>query len=400
MNNESSQFSAADSALGYLYQVRVALVWSLQRIKENPDLIVALETLDDVVFESQGSPAELLQTKHHCKKSASLTDSSADLWKSLRVWFAGHANGTIPVGSALHLLTTSTAPEDSIASKLGLKERKVEDALQALESVAQTSQNQDNKAAYTEFLAASLPSRRAIIESVVVFDGTPSIVEIEKDLKDAIFYSVDRIHQDTFLQYLEGWWFGRVVRQLSRKAGAEKILGVEIEAQMSDLRERFKPDSLPIDEELLDYVLDDATQQAHLDAVFVKQFHLTQAGPKRLAAAIRDYYRAFEQRSRWIRSNLLVIGDLGKYEKKLVEEWELAFEAISDELSADAADDLKAAAARQVLQWAEQTSIPIRPQVTEPFVCRGSLHMLADELKIGWHPEFRDRLAALIAKAA
>ena len=56
--------------------------------------------------------------------------------------------------------------------------------------------------------------------------------------------------------------------------GAEKILGAEIEAHMSDLREKFRPDSLPIDEELLDYVLDDATRQAHLDAAFVKQIHL------------------------------------------------------------------------------------------------------------------------------
>ena len=62
MNDESGQFSAADSALGYLYQARVALVWSLQRLKENPDLVVALETLDDVVFESRGAPTELLQT--------------------------------------------------------------------------------------------------------------------------------------------------------------------------------------------------------------------------------------------------------------------------------------------------------------------------------------------------
>ena len=298
------------------------------------------------------------------------------------------------------MLTTSIAQEGSIASKLRSKDRKIDAALQALESVAQTSQNQDNKAAYSKFLAASPESKRAILQSVVIFDGTPNILEIEKDLKEAVFYSVDRVHQDSFLQYLEGWWFSRIIRQLSSKMGAEKILGAEIEAQMSDLREKFRPDSLPIDEELLDYVLDDATRQAHLDAAFVKQIHLAQASPTRLAAAIRDYYRAFEQRSRWMRSNLLVIGDLGKYEKRLVEEWELVFGAVCDELGADAADELKASTARQVLKWAEQTCIPVRPQVTEPFVCRGSLHMLADDLRIGWHPEFRNRLAALIEKAA
>ncbi|WP_416208245.1 ABC-three component system protein [Halomonas sp.] len=60
-------------------------------------------------------------------------------------------------------------------------------------------------------------------------------------------------------------------------------------------------------------------------------------------------------------------------------------------------DQAKEEAARSVLKWAELASVLIRPSVTEPFVCRGSLHMLADELRVGWHPEFRDRLAHLLA---
>ncbi|MFA9387630.1 MAG: ABC-three component system protein [Methyloceanibacter sp.] len=68
-----------------------------------------------------------------------------------------------------------------------------------------------------------------------------------------------------------------------------------------------------------------------------------------------------------------------------------------DELGDAATDKAKEQAARSVLAWAERASISIRSSVTEPFVCRGSLHMLADEMRIGWHPEFRDRLAHLLA---
>ena len=83
-------FSAADSALGYLYQVRVALLWALRRLKTDVDFVISLETLDDVTFETKGGkPEELLQTKHHRNREATLTDASEDLWKSLRVWFEG-----------------------------------------------------------------------------------------------------------------------------------------------------------------------------------------------------------------------------------------------------------------------------------------------------------------------
>ena len=121
-----------------------------------------------------------------------------------------------------------------------------------------------------------------------------------------------------------------------------------------------------------------------------------------MAAAIRDFYRAFEQRSRWLREDLLLVGDLSRYEGKLVEEWELVFEAAKDEIDATAADVAKRKAARSILSWAEKVTIPIRPGVTEPFVVRGSFHMLADERppRIGWHPDFHDRLAEILNPTA
>ncbi|WP_416208261.1 ABC-three component system protein [Halomonas sp.] len=62
------------------------------------------------------------------------------------------------------------------------------------------------------------------------------------------------------------------------------------------------------------------------------QLDLIKAGKRRVAAAIRDYYRAFEQRSRWLRDELVVGLDLRRYEKRLIEEWDLVFEGMRDEL--------------------------------------------------------------------
>jgi hypothetical protein len=165
---------------------------------------------------------------------------------------------------------------------------------------------------------------------------------------------------------------------------------------MSDLRESFRQDSLPIDDDLLAFDLDEATQAAHADSMFVRQLEIITAGKKRIAAAVRDYYRAFEQRSRWLRDDLLLVGDLSRYERTLIEEWELVFEGVKDALGETAAEDAKQKAAHEVLRWAETVSLPIRPSVTTPFVTRGSLHMLADEARLGWHPDFQDRLGALL----
>lgn len=396
MSSASNQFSAADSALGYLYQARLGLLWALKRSKQNSDFLVSLETLDDVAFESNGRADELLQSKHHLSRTAALTDASADLWKTLRVWFEGAAARSIPQETLLYLVTTSTAPDGSIASKLRQSERDVEGALAELQTVAQTSRNAENTAAYTAFLQADVPERRAILERVVILDKSATIVDLNAELKAELLWATERKHLDVFLQSLEGWWLRRVMTQLAKLNAGDRILGAEIEAQMSDLREQFKQDALPIDLELLDFTPDGAAVAAHAGSVFVHQLNLASAGKRRITAAVRDYYRAFEQRSRWLRNDLLMVGDVDNYERRLVEEWELNFEAMRDELGDSAADDAKTSAARKVLEWAEKTNIPIRPAVTEPFVTRGSLHMLADELRVGWHLEFKERLSHLI----
>jgi hypothetical protein len=392
-----SPFSAADAALGYLYQVRVGLLWALRRLKVGNDFLVSIETLDDVTFETTGGLAEeLLQTKHHRNREASLTNGSADLWKTLRVWFEGYAAGAIPVGAALHLLTTAKASTGSAAAYLRTDGRDVDAALSALETTAQSSDSVSNAPAYAAFTKVTRSVRRGLLESVVVIDAAPSVMDLDGELRAEVFWAVERKHHGVFLEHLEGWWLRRTLKQLASIASGDRILAGEIEAQMSDLREQFKQDSLPIDDDLLNFDLDDATQAAHAGSNFVRQLELVTAGKRRIAAAVREYYRAFEQRSRWLRNELLLVGDLSRYERSLVEEWELVFEAMKDDLGGNVAEDAKRKAALDVLKWAERVSLRIRPNVTEPFITRGSLHMLADEVRLGWHPDFRDRLAALL----
>jgi len=389
-------FSASDSLVGYLYQMRVALLWSLQKLPTGADFVVSVETLDDVTFETKGgTPQELVQTKHHRSREAALTNASPDLWKSLRIWFEAAEADLIMSGTSLHLLTTAVAPVGSAASRLRGRDRDVEGALSALATTAQSSRSKANGAAYAAFLKAEPEQRRALLDSIIVIDGAPTMANIDQELRTVVFSAVERKHLESFLERLEGWWIRRVLRQLATTG--DRIRAEELETQMADLREQFKQEALPIDDDLLDFILDDATQAAHAGSTFVRQIELTKANRRRVANAIHDYYRAFEQRSRWLREDLVYIDEIHKYERRLIDEWDRVFAAMRDEIGDAAADEVKERAARDVLRWAEQSDIPIRPRVTEPFVTRGSLHMLADVQRVGWHPQFLDRLAELLS---
>ncbi len=224
--------------------------------------------------------------------------------------------------------------------------------------------------------------------SVTILPGSPDIAAAGDRLKDAARLMVRREHVDSFLSRLEGWWYRRAVQQLT-DAAKPPILSVDLEGQIDDLREQFRRDALPVDQDILDAEIQ---ADVHRESVFVRQAELAGVGTRRILTAIRDYYRAFTQRSRWLREELLLVGELGSYEQLLREEWELQFARAADALGEGAAEDAKSAAAQAIYAWVETSLYPIRPQVRHPSMTRGSFHILANDLRVGWHPEFLDRL--------
>ena len=194
MPDNPDQFSAADSALGYLYQVRCALLWSLQRLKDEVEFEASIETLDDVTFENSGTPAELLQTKLHKNRGADLSDYSPDIWKTIRIWISALGTGAITARTNLYLVTTENAAEGTIARYLRQENRNVDEAIQRLNAVAQTSSNQTNAAAYEAYLSKPDDQRRSLVEQIIVIDRAPGIADLDGLLKNEVFFAAPRIH--------------------------------------------------------------------------------------------------------------------------------------------------------------------------------------------------------------
>ena len=387
-----SPFAAVDPAIGYLYQVRIALLLALRRVRAAEEFLLLIENLDDVVFETDGTAPELLQTKHHRDYAANLTDASTDLWRTLRIWCEGTTNGTISSDAAFCLITTTEAGSGSAASYLRSEERDVARARERLMTTAQSSTSRENQRGYSAFNALDEMTRTQLLGRVTVIDKAPTITNLNDELRREIRWAAKKEHVSAFLTRLEGWWYQRVIKHLTSDI-EDPILSQEIEAQMDDLREQFKQDSLPIDDNILAVTVNSSEYE---NAPFVEQLKLIDIGGQRILAAIREYFRAFEQRSRWVREDLVFVGELEQYERRLVEEWELVFERAKDDLGSTATEELKREAARRVYQWVEESVFPIRPKVIEPFVTRGSYQMLSERLRVGWHPEFKVRLQHLL----
>ena len=151
----------------------------------------------------------------------------------------------------------------------------------------------------------------------------------------------------------------------------------------------------------IDILDNDDFQEGNFSAdekIFYEQLKLICLGNHRMQLALRDYYRAFRQRASWIRNDLLYVNELGQYEQRLIDEWEHAFAAMEETLSGIGSntEDEKAKEGRQLFSDMEKRDIRIRPKCQEAFIMRGSYHILSNQLKVGWHIDFFERLKQLL----
>lgn len=398
----TDRFSAGEQGLGYIYQARLALLHLLQLPE---DTAVFLEKDDDLDFIDGGGGKSLASLKHKAVGDR-LTDLSTDFWKSVNIWLARYKrDGRAASNLRFFLFTTGTVSAGSFLARLLPDQPVASGDAATLADLADAalakSTSQLIAPITTAFNELSDTEKQDFLERILILDGSPRIGDIPATIRDKHMRSIRREHREFVFERLEGWWTDAVIKQLSG-ARTEGIFGYEVSDKLSDFAEEYKADNLPIT--FRGKVPADEIDTENDPRLFVAQLRETGISANRIRSAILDYYRSFEQRSAWARENLLVSGEVEEYEDRLVDEWsrykDVAFEKLKDDSAEDALRD----AGATLYNWAEfETgkieSLRIRARVTEPYVLRGSFHILADatpEPRVYWHPRFLDRLGKVL----
>ena len=404
-DSTTDRYSAGEQGLGYIYQGRLALLHLLQLPE---DTAVFLEKDDDLDF-IDGDGGKSLASLKHKRVGDRLTDLSADFWKSVNIWLARYKrDGLAASNLQFFLFTTGTVSTDSFLARL-LPDRPVisGDAAtlnELADAALAKSKSQLIGQIATEFNGLSDPEKEGFLERIQILDGSPRIGNIPAIIKDKYMRSVRREHREFVFERLEGWWSDAVIKQLSG-ARMEGIFGYEVSDKMSAFAEEYNAENLPIT--FREKVPADEIDTETDPRLFVAQLREIGISSNRIRSAILDYYRAFEQRSAWARENLLVSGEVEEYEDRLADEWNRYKDVTFEKLKGESAEDALREAGATLYNWAEfETgkieSLRIRARVTEPYVLRGSFHILADttpEPRVYWHPRFLDRLGKVLGVA-
>ncbi len=404
-HSTTDKYSAAEQGLGYIYQPRLAL---LQLLQLPEDTAVFLEKDDDLDFIDGDGGKSLASLKHKAVGDR-LSDLSADFWKSVNIWLVRYkCDGRAASNLRFFLFTTGIVSAGSFLARLLPNQPIATSDTATLTELADVALSKSKSPLIgqiaTEFSELSDPEKQDFLERILIFDGSPRIGDIPVTIKGKYMRPVRREYRDFVFERLEGWWNDTVIKQLTG-ARTEGIFGYEVSDKLSAFAEEYKADNLPITFRGKVPASDIDTEND--PRLFVAQLREIGISSNRIRSAILDYYRAFEQRSAWARENLLVSGEVEEYEDRLADEWgrykDVAFEKLKD----DSAEEALREAGVILYNWAEfETgkieSLRIRARVTEPYILRGSFHILADttpEPRVYWHPRFLDRLGKVLGVA-
>jgi len=394
----TADHSATASVLGYLHQTRWGLLELLRSPATNPDQRLSLEMHDDVAWQVEGAPAELKQLKLHVNSVRNLTNASDDLWRTLRVWMDNGRPGD-PYGPILTLITNSTAGEGSAASLLRDVGRDAGSALAILENTATTSTAEATAESRRRFLALSLADRAAFVDRIRIADQSPDLDGVEEEVAARLRPGAPTEQFDTYMDLVWAWWGRTSLAMLSGKRPPVSV--AEMRTALEGIRDQFSLDNLPSLVEIDDVDVDVETALLqHDNRTFVQQLRLLEVKPRQLQKAILDYQRAYLQETRWLDVYLVDYDELDRFAATLVDEWEREFDHMCTRLAAEATDEDKRAAGRELLHVLGNSTLSIRRRFQDPSHARGRRHALADIPTIGWHPEFEDHLAQMLLKEA
>lgn len=381
-----NRFSAKEPSLGYHYQIRYAL-YLLLKAKDKESPFVKLENLDDVEI-LDANKIELHQTKFHNKKAANLTDSSVDIWKTIRVWSELAISEDIDLDNVLLLLvTTSETSKKSCLYDLSENkktEEVVKNVIEKLDSVSNSSTNQTLKDAFESYNKLSVTQKEKLVKSIWIEDNALGFEELKNSINNELQLTFLPEHISIAFNDLEGWWYDQCIQHLEGKI--DYITFDNTRRFISYLNDRYKTDSLPIDMAISNAEIGDEDFE---DMIFVEQLKDIDIGRNVIGQAKRDFFRANEQRSKWLREKLLHPQEEIDYEFRLKDDWRGKFAVLQDDIeSIEEENEIKIKCKNFYTSFyvSGHPGITIRPRVTEIFLIKGSCHMLADKKDIIWNP--------------
>ncbi len=363
---------------------------------------VCVEQLDDIELKVDNQTL-LYQLKHSMKPNPNpITLSSRSLWRTFSVWIDALPSITLSE-TTLHLVVVGKIAQDSPLAALAVRNADRSDLKTALVAEAtrvMTARDQAEKAgerplpfgdridSCKAFYALSDTDKINLLRRMLIMQESPRIDEVEGQVA-AHLTILPAAQRGPIARRLLEWWDLQIVYSLCEKR-TRVISRSELQSKISEIVGDIEQDRV-----IPDFETVNPPESYQPDGMLTRQIQLVDGLRTDLAKAIREEWRAREQRSKWINEKPSMASVIARYDHILEEHWADRHRRMVEEC-AHAGSAEKCASGLKILRWTHDEAPkgvqPITDGWNAPYYVRGSYQVLAINLKVGWHPEFETLL--------
>jgi hypothetical protein len=389
-----SSHSAPAANAGFGYQFERALYWLAQ---SPAGYRVGIETADDVAVRSPDASQVLEQDKHSVREDGEpFGNRSKDLWNTLAIWIDALDSKQVSADATTFLMVTNkTLQQDCIAHQISRAKSKkeIEDCIAALEKAAKNPPRHITALTEHVLRPASRPVLRNIILKCELVDGAQTAgKELRKE-------TIARLqlpewclpHSDSIANELSGW-----VHNLALEAWRQRkpawIHRDYFVNQLHAIIERRKRQISRERAEHLIPVTDDKVGQEKARP-FVKQLHLVTDDDTLVDTSIREFIRCNIEKIRLSSQGDVTDDDWKAFETALLSRWEKIRARVMRMTKSDKDEDV---GFEIFTDTTENHREKLAGSDTEQvYLTSGTYHRLADMIRVGWHPRFKELMREL-----
>ncbi|MDQ0257096.1 hypothetical protein J2S74_004542 [Evansella vedderi] len=399
----SNPHSADHSFLGYYFQGMYGLICLLDAGDHDR---VSIETEDDVYVEAT-EEKKLYQIKHSVLKKSKLNEKNDGLWKTIRIWANKLEKQEMDEITYFIFVTPNEIEETCPLKKLSNKALDRKDVIDLLETEAKRvieareKAKKDKKelpynkraAGCEAFFNLTIKQKEELVNRITIhadnFNVNDINIEVEKRIKNTVPTNL----RNNLIERLIEWWDRRVVLGLINETERE-IKKEELTQHIFTLLSSFQEENLPDD---FSEIEDEINVEEEIGQIMSKQIDLVKGGEYRKKRAAISRWQARNQREKWLEEDFVNSTDLDRLDKRLIKVWGDTFHPMREDLS-DKEENELIIKGRELLDWSHNKApldiVPIRTNWKQPFLVQGTYQQLSEELEVGWHINFKERISS------
>ncbi|HEX6799853.1 MAG TPA: ABC-three component system protein [Ktedonobacterales bacterium] len=389
-----SQHTAVSALSGYLYQLQQAAL-HLFALTEGESL--GIEVVDDLHVERSGQAIEHRQVKYHqgASRPRRLSNRSLDLWKTLGIWAAAIADGSLDLSRVqrLVLLTRASLAAKSIASMIASGEDPEKISATILD--LQPPKNVHAREGLEAVRALSAGQRATLIGRLEIYSTQPTLQGVTSELKRRLRnHGFHERTLDLAIERTYGWLWELVTTRLDVGRGRAGVLIAEAEFHTAQCRIRDELTDTELPARYLAAQVPESEIKCLEQKLFMRQLALIDASQRVRQRSVLAYFRASAERTEWGERGEILPDELLRYDQDLTERWETEFDCMCSGVPLNAAEQELRRRGLEHFYVIERLDVPIRSGWLYRYLTSGSYHILADRRRVGWHRDFAARLTA------